>query len=166
MPIGLVRDAPGRLCLECTSAELAALDAAIETEFLPGATADYGYGEGQSLSLPYFGLGVGRRVDLGSDEDLGPITVSHDRVPVGEVEVRRGERVHATDGDIGRVRGLVIDARDHGVTHFLLDEGHLWGSKRVAIPISAVKSVDGGVHIDLSTTQVRDLPAVALQHDA
>jgi hypothetical protein len=36
-----------------------------------------------------------------------------DCVPVGEVEVRRGEHVHATDGDIGLVEGLVIDPASH-----------------------------------------------------
>jgi hypothetical protein len=49
--------------------------------------------------------------------------------PLNEVEVRRGEHVHATDGDIGRVQGLVIDPSDHHVTHVLLQEGHLWGRR-------------------------------------
>jgi hypothetical protein len=39
---------------------------------------------------------------------------------------------------------LVIDPSDHRVTHVLLDEGHLWGEKRVAIPIGAVTRVDDG----------------------
>jgi hypothetical protein len=50
------------------------------------------------------------------------------------------------------------------VTHVLLDEGHLWGKKRVAIPISAVKDVKGGVRLNLTKDQVRDLPAVELDH--
>ena len=79
-----------------------------------------------------------------------PRAVVHDRVPLGEVEVRRGEPVHAVDGTIGRVRGLVIDPSDHHVTHVLLDEGHLWGRKRVAIPIRAVASVENGVRLTLS----------------
>ena len=40
-----------------------------------------------------------------------PQPVTYDTVPLDEVEVRRGEHVHATDGDIGRVQGLVIDRR-------------------------------------------------------
>jgi sporulation protein YlmC with PRC-barrel domain len=81
---------------------------------------------------------------------------------VGEVEVRRGDHVHATDGAIGRVQGLVIDRSDHHVTHVLLDEGHLWGQKRVAIPISAVTGVEDGVRLNLTKDEVRDLPAVDL----
>ena len=77
--------------------------------------------------------------------------------------MRRGERVHATDGDIGRVQGLIIDPSDHHVTHVLLQEGHLWGKKEVAIPMGSVKEVDAeGVHLDLSGDEVKDLPPVAL----
>jgi hypothetical protein len=36
-------------------------------------------------------------------------TVTYDTVPAGEVAVRRDERIHATDGEIGQVEGLVID---------------------------------------------------------
>ncbi len=164
VPVELVESSSADIRLHCTTAEFAALDYAVETEFLPATHDDYGYGEGQALTLPYFGLLVGPRANLASDADRGR-TIAYDRVPAGEVEVRRGEHVHATDGDIGRVQGLVIDPSDHRVTHVLLDEGHLWGAKRVAIPVSAVKDVDGGVHLDLTTDQVRELPAVALEHD-
>jgi hypothetical protein len=55
----------------------------------------------------------------------------------------------------------VIDASDNHVTHVLLDEGHLWGQKRVAIPIGAVKEVaDDGVWMTLTKDQIRDLPPV------
>jgi hypothetical protein len=114
------------------------------------------------LSWPYYGLGMGG-MGMGT---MGPLPIISDRVPVGEVEVRRGEHVHATDGTIGRVQGLVIDPSDHHVTHVLLDEGHLWGKKRVAIPIGAVTGVgdgDGdGVRLKLTKDEVRDLPSVEL----
>jgi len=95
---------------------------------------------------------------------VGPQAITYDRVPVGEVEVRRGEHVHATDGDIGRVQGLVIDPSDHHVTHVLLDEGHLWGQKRVAIPIKAVTGINDGVRLNLTKDEVRDLPPVDLDN--
>jgi sporulation protein YlmC with PRC-barrel domain len=68
--------------------------------------------------------------------------------------------VHATDGDIGRVEGLVIDPRNHHVTHVLLQEGHLWGRKEVAIPISAVATVDDGIRLNIPKGDVQDLPPV------
>jgi hypothetical protein len=90
----------------------------------------------------------------------GPRVMMFDRVPEGRVQVCRGDRVHATDGAIGRVQGLLVDPSDDHVTHVLLDEGHLWGAKRVAIPISAVTRVDDGVRLSLTKDQVRDLPPV------
>jgi hypothetical protein len=46
-----------------------------------------------------------------------PQTVTtYDAVPLDEVEVRRGEAVHATDGHIGKVQGLVIDPDSYHVT--------------------------------------------------
>jgi hypothetical protein len=118
------------------------------------------------LSWPYYGLGGAAALGMGGsvmmrDPDR-PLMVTNDRVPLGEVEVRRGEHVFATDGAIGRVQGLVIHPGDHCVTHVLLDEGHLWGQKRVAIPISAVKDAADGVRLNLTKDEVRDLAPVEL----
>lgn len=44
----------------------------------------------------------------------------------------------------------------------LLKEGHLWGRKQVAIPISAVASVDTGIRLNITKKQVEDLPPVEL----
>ena len=76
--------------------------------------------------------------------------------------MRRGDHVEASDGPIGRVQGLIVDPADHHVTHVLLDEGHLWGEKRVAIPIGAVSRVDVGVRLSINKAEVRDLPEVDL----
>jgi hypothetical protein len=78
------------------------------------------------------------------------------------VEVRRGEHVHATDGPIGKVRGLAVVTRGHHVTHILLDEGHLWGKRRVAIPIGAVAGFSDGVRLSLTRDEARDLPLAGL----
>lgn len=91
-----------------------------------------------------------------------PDAVTVDRVPLGEVEVRRGDRVHATDGPVGKVQGLVIDPTDHHVTHVLLEEGHVWGKKDVAIPIGAVTSIADGIAVGLTKDQLRGLPAVEI----
>jgi sporulation protein YlmC with PRC-barrel domain len=101
---------------------------------------------------------------MGIGMEGAPGTVVYDKVPLNEVEVRRGEHVHATDGDIGRVQGLVIDPSDHHVTHVLLQEGHLWGRKEVTIPISAVTRVDDGIQLSIPKQQVQDLPPVDVDH--
>ncbi|HLY85089.1 MAG TPA: PRC-barrel domain-containing protein [Gaiellaceae bacterium] len=165
VPVDLVDGAGEEIRLRCTSAEFDALEHAEETQFLPDASGHWGYGEGQIVSWPYYGLGMGGMgmggMGLGN-MNAGPQVIIRDRVPVGDVQVRRGEHVHATDGDIGRVQGLVVDPTDRHVTHVLLDEGHLWGKKEVAIPISAVTGVDDGVRLNLSKDEVAGLPPVEL----
>jgi hypothetical protein len=46
------------------------------------------------------------------------------------------------------------------VTHVLLQEGHFWGHKEVAIPVTAVTGVDLGVRVNLTKEQVGELPPV------
>jgi sporulation protein YlmC with PRC-barrel domain len=171
VPLDLVASSGVEIQLRCTVAQFDDLRNAEETEFLPGARGQWGYGQDQMLSHPYYGLGLGGlggvggagmmgEMSMGMSPILQPIT--SDVVPDGEVEVRRGERVHATDGPIGKVQGLVVDPHDHHVTHVLLDEGHLWGKKRVAIPISSVTGIDDGVQLNLTKDEVGDLAPVEL----
>jgi hypothetical protein len=48
----------------------------------------------------------------------------------------------------------------------LLQEGHLWGRKEVAIPIGAVTRVDIGIRLNISKQQVGALPPVDIDHPA
>jgi sporulation protein YlmC with PRC-barrel domain len=150
VPLELVAGTEDGVTLTCTLAEFDALPRAEENHFLPGGGFYPGYAPAAVLSLPYYGLGVGNVSP--------PVTV--ETLPVGEVAVRRGQSVHATDGEIGRVQGLVIDPANHHVTHVLLQEGHLWGRKEVAIPIGAVTAIDDGIQLNLTKQNVQDLPAV------
>jgi hypothetical protein len=166
VPIELVESSGAEIRLRATRSEFEALEGAVETELLPPADpAVWGYPAGQVLALPYFGLGMSPGMGMGTGIPPGPAVVFHDRVPVGEVEVRRGAHVAATDGDIGAVRGLVVDASDHHVTHFLLEEGHLWGRKVVAIPIGSVAEVAEKVRLTLTKEEIGELPPVELAKD-
>ena len=164
VPLDLVEDTAGEIRLRCTVAEFEKLGSAEETQFIPGSSGYAAYGPQQVLSWPYYGLGMGGG-GLGLAGGVSQ-TVTSDKLPLGEVAVRRGEHVHATDGDIGHVQGLVIDPRDHHVTHVLLAEGHLWGRKQVAIPISAVTSVEDGIQLKITKDEVQDLPPVDIDHPA
>ena len=158
VPLDLVDATTGEIRLRCSMAQFEKLDPAEETRFLPGTPGYPGYDPEQVLSSPYYGMGIG------IEGGYVPQTVTYDTVPLDEVEVRRGEHVHATDGHIGRVQGLVIDPGSHHVTHVLLQEGHLWGRKDVAIPISAVTGVDDGIRLSITKQQVQDLPPVDIDH--
>jgi hypothetical protein len=141
--------------LSCTTERLNRFDDAEEVRFLPGDMSPVGYEKGVS-SWPYFGVGP-KGAGVGA---LGGMT--GDRVPLGEVNVRRGDQVHATDGWIGSVHGLVIDPADHHVTHVLLQEGHIFAHKEVAIPIGSTTRVDEEIRVDLTMAQIEELPPVEL----
>jgi sporulation protein YlmC with PRC-barrel domain len=102
-------------------------------------------GAGDYSSL---GLGQGSR---------RPLVVDH-AVPRGEIEVERYQSVHAVDGQIGQVEGFMVNPADEQVTHILLEEGHMWGRKQVAIPVSAVASIEDGIRLNITKRQVGDLP--------
>jgi sporulation protein YlmC with PRC-barrel domain len=156
----------GEIRLRCTREEFENLDPAEETQIIPATRPYEGYGPGQIGFMPYYGLGGGAIVPGVSLDDgaLAPQLVPTDSVPLGEVEIRRGQPVHATDGDIGHVQGLVIDSASRHVTHVLLQEGHLWGRKEVAIPISAVDTTVDGTQLKIAKQDVEDLPPVDISH--
>ncbi|MGH9920991.1 MAG: hypothetical protein ACRD6W_19245, partial [Nitrososphaerales archaeon] len=58
VPIDLVETTTAReLRISCTLAKFEGLEAAEETNFLPGASGQWGYQQNQMLSMPFFGLG-------------------------------------------------------------------------------------------------------------
>jgi hypothetical protein len=143
VPIDLVESTSGEVRLRCTLAEFGNLDAAEETELVE----DAGWG----------GMGpLGAGTPIGIPDS--PRTYVEDVVPVGEIEVRPGEHVHAVDGEIGQVQGFRVDPGSHQVTHVLLKEGHLWGRKEVAIPVSAIAGLEDGIRLNITKRQVEDLP--------
>jgi len=148
-----VRASPGKLRLGCTEAEFMNLDAAEETlaEFAVGQTVPV-------QLLPAGWRGTGEPVADGGDIARIPERETVDVTPAGEVEEHGGDHVHATDGDIGQLRGFRLDPASGRVTHVLLGEGHLWGRKEVAIPFDQITGFDQGISLSLSKKQVQDLP--------
>jgi sporulation protein YlmC with PRC-barrel domain len=147
IPVSLADTSTGQIRLRCTRAEFEKLDSAEETVRLPGDNPTTTFVGGYDPALT-----TGRRR-----------YVTEDSVPLGEVEVLPGESVHATDGYIGQVRGFVIDPASQ-VTHVLLREGHPWGRKEVAIPVSAVTPVDDEIQLSITKQQVQDLPPADIDH--
>ena len=167
VPVELVDAAGDQIRLRCTLAEFGKLEPAEEVDLVEGE--DYGGGYGYDQSVQGYGNVAAMGVGLGgaSGGSIGGTlghkipTTTHDVVPVGEADVRHGEHVHALDGDIGQVQGYVVNPENHQVTHVLLREGHLWGRKEVAIPVSAVTGVDDGIRLNITKKQVEDLPPVS-----
>jgi sporulation protein YlmC with PRC-barrel domain len=144
VPLDLVDTTAGEVRLRCTIAEFGALDPAEERDLVEGRGAGIETAPGGAPT------GIPK---------LARTTVE-DVVPLGEAEVSPGDHVHALDGEIGEVQGFLVDPDDHKVTHVLLKEGHLWGRKEVAIPVSAVAGITEGIRLNLTKKQVEDLPQV------
>jgi hypothetical protein len=157
VPIDLVgAGAPGAIRLRCTLAQFDALDRARTVEEQTASTVDVEsrWAEVQAMARP-----AGPRVELGMGMHQERREVAEESVQAGEGEIWRGQRVHASDGPVGHVLGLLTDADRHQVTYVLLDEGHLWGRKTVGIPVRAVRFVlDDGVTLNLTRKEVGDLP--------
>ena len=169
VPVDLVEADGDPLRLSCTVAQFLGLDEGEEVHFLPASGQDWEYAGGRAYSWPHYevglvgGMGAGGMGDMGFAQHSTPQPFVEETVPLGEVEVRRGDPVHAADGYIGSVRGLVVDAKDHQVTHVLLQEGHLWGRKQVAIPVSATERIQGTIRVDLSREQIEALPPIGVK---
>jgi sporulation protein YlmC with PRC-barrel domain len=149
--------------LRCTIAEVGELDYVQEYAYLrlgevPTGDPEWDVGVESVLGMPYYSS------DLLGD-DVGGFDASsgmvYDRVPKGEVEIRRTSVVTASDGGVlGQVDGFVVDG-DGQITHFVLERGHLWGRRDVTIPIGAVAKVETDtVTLTLSEKEVGALPSV------
>jgi hypothetical protein len=159
VPLDLVDAASGQLRLRCTETEFKSLDAAEETlaEFAVGQTVPV------QLLAPGW-RGTGEPAEDGSEILRIPEKETIDVVPEGEVEEHGGDHVHAADGDTGQVRAFQLDPDSGELTHLLLREGHAWGRRDVAIPFDAVTGFDGGISLSLTRKQIRELPAVDVEH--
>jgi hypothetical protein len=100
--------------------------------------------------------------------DLEPAPVDfaarYDRVPKGEVEIRRASAVESADGHhLGDVDGFLVDDSQL-ITHVVLEQGHPWERREVLIPIGAVSRVESDqVTLSLTKDEVGALPPVAIR---
>ena len=63
------------------------------------------------LSAPYYGpggMGLAMAMGTGLGAGTAPLRITTDRIPAGTVALRRGDQVHAANGPIGKVQGLIV----------------------------------------------------------
>jgi hypothetical protein len=138
---------PELIRLTCTRAELQALPLFSEFETPPA--------EGPYLTY------------APSEFWMGPLTAywptvrpkELQHIPKGELPIRRGALVEATDGHVGRVNEFVVQPGSGHITHLVLREGHLWGRRDVVIPASAIDRIEqDAVYLTISKERVGALP--------
>lgn len=111
----LIASVGEEVVLRCTKDEFVRLEPAQEVS--EHHTASWPY-TGEERGGGRFPVGV---EGIERDTGYGNRTTIRDRIPEGGVEVRRGEPVYATDGEVGRIRGLSIRLPDAHVGHLLLN---------------------------------------------
>jgi sporulation protein YlmC with PRC-barrel domain len=150
------------ITLACGHGAFEELEDAEEEEPLPGADGGPGQDPAQTVVWPV--PGPSAALGCMSLSPLTPLsgflTTTRERVPAGGVQIRRGEHAVASDGDAGRVRGLVVDEEDQTVTHVLLSEGHLWGRKTVEVPFADVAQVGQPIRVNYTKDQLKEFPGI------
>jgi hypothetical protein len=149
VPMSMVEHSTSKqIVLRCSSAELAKMESFTETEFVRPAKE----GPLPVLMWPY----------AAAEAALMPL--EHERIPAGELAVRRGARVRAIDHEVGRVDEFLVDPEDGQITHLVMREGHLWGTKEIAIPISAIAHFrEDTVFLNLDKAGVEALPEIPIR---
>jgi sporulation protein YlmC with PRC-barrel domain len=86
------------------------------------------------------------------------------QIPPGELAVRRGARVRATDGRVGQVDEFLVDPESGHITHLVLREGLPWDRKHVNVPVSEIDRIEENtVYLKLDKKGVGDLPFIPLR---
>jgi sporulation protein YlmC with PRC-barrel domain len=145
--------------LSCSKAEMEKMDPFIKTNYIQvkvfektWAHGGGSIGSGANYYLPYV-----------TTERTAYDSVKNQQIPPGELAVRRGTRVEATDGFVGKVDEFVVNPKNGHITDLVMREGHLWGKKDVIIPLSAMGNTrDDTVFLKLDKHQIESLATFPL----
>ena len=162
VPVGLAEQGSEGLVLDATVADVREMPPVHEVSYMrldgfPVDDPDWDVGIEEVLALPYY-----------EAYDLEPMpidyVVDYDRIPKREVEIRRASAVASADGHrLGHVDGFLVDSDDM-ITYLVLEQGHPWERREVAVPIGAVARVENdAVTLSLGKDEVAALPAVAVR---
>ena len=141
--------------LRCSQAQLAEMEPFIETRYI----------ESRQPVVPAAGIMYAEYMPpLATLDEPAWVEVEEERVPLGELAIHRGATVEASDGPVGKVGELVTGPQGLEISHFTLQEGHLWGKKVVTLPLSAIDFVqDDTVFLKLTKRAISELPALPVK---
>ena len=145
-----------RIKLKCTRGGLTKMDSFRYEEYIPADFPDY-------LSWPYV-LPAQSGANRIRQEVPTFTTVTHQNIPEGELALRRGARVEATDGYVGQVDELLINSNNMQITHLVLLERHILQKRQITIPVSQIDHIDQStVYLKLDRQDVESLPTTPIQ---
>ncbi len=152
----VVETTPDSIHLSCSKEEVAKMEPFLERHFIKQVqpNPDYRVDHGVYV-LPY-----------ASPTQIVATPVEVDRVLPGEIAVRRGTLVEATDGYVGKVGEFLVDRVNGRITHLVLQEGHFWGRMEVTLPLSAIDRIqDDTVYLKLDKKGIESLPSIPMKRD-
>ncbi len=89
-----------------------------------------------------------------------PVKVEH--IPAGELAIKEGANVKATDGNVGIVDEFLVDPSDNCPSHLILRKGR-WTQKEVTIPMDQVDRIEEDtVYLKISKAEVESQPSVPI----
>ena len=139
--------------LNCSLDELKQMPQFSEMHWLEADRAEPGYPADAIYLAPYV---TPMRTDV--------VPIEIEKVPSGELAIRRGAFVEASDGLVGTVGEFLVDPESNQLTHIVLQEGHLWGKQEIAIPLSAVdEALESTVYLKLDRVQIESLPGIPVK---
>jgi sporulation protein YlmC with PRC-barrel domain len=137
--------------LNCSTVELGKMAKFKTYHYVPGVTHNPDLPGGE-WEAPYVTL------------DYSGDTREVESMPEGELAVHRGDPVRATDGQVGVVGELVVDADSGHITHLVLEQGHLFGKKEITVPLDQIDHVsEGSVHLSIDKAEVKNLPTMKVK---
>lgn len=152
-----------RIKLTCTRGELLKMEPFEHEEYVPTAFPSYDYWPVRPdymNSLHIDSPAVWERMK----EEIPYTAVKRRNLPMGELALQHGARVEATDGYVGQVDELLINAKNMQVTHLVLLERHILQKREITIPVSQIDRVEEGtVYLKLDRQSVEALPTAPVQ---
>ena len=146
---------PQQITLSCTRDEVAKMPPFIVTQFVQESGSGMAYASGEAYHSQYV------------YNDTAYDSVNVEQIPADEMALVSGMEVEASDGKVGKLDELVLDPNSGQITHIQMREGHLFGKKDVAIPISDVDFSDGKtVYLKIDKNAVKALPVVKVKSQA
>ena len=151
IPIELVGTTTSEMIqLNCTSEEVSNMPVFDQIEFIPYDIS--GLTLGAYMQWPYY------------VPEAAVIRREKEHIPAGELAIRRGARVEAADGHVGRVDEFLINPENDFITHLVLREGHLWGQKDVSIPVGQIDHYkENTVYLKLDKQAIEALPTIPIR---
>jgi sporulation protein YlmC with PRC-barrel domain len=153
VPVMLVANTAAEvILLKCTKEEFAALEPFNQTQFVYGDLPHHAMDPNLTMLWPY--VVPSKRI---VSERIRPI-------PPGELAVRRGTPVEATDGRVGRVDQFLVEPDSGHITHLCLRASHLRGDKVICIPVSEISEIkEKVVYLKVNKEAIASLPTVPVK---